>query len=165
MPNRLSDVDRQALEFEQLKILGHGLPAPQLCFAIVEWGGGPAFACVDRGNALREEIQRRFGVIQHRSCGLPHHVDESRRDDQPVGVNDARRPFDGNSADPDDLAIADADVADVPRGTGPVDDPAIFHDEIKAFGGRRPRAEGDRRRHAKQQAPVAGQQLEEPPEC
>ena len=58
-------------------------------------------------------------------------VDESRRDDQPVGVDGAlgRGP---DAADLDDAAAPDADVAAIARGARAVDDRPAADQEIES---------------------------------
>ena len=131
MADRLHDVDRQPFRFDQREILGHRCPALAESRCFVERRGRGAFAGVNRGDALREQVEGGAGIVDHGRGRLSHHVDKAGRNDQPRRINLDFRLFSADAADADDLAVGDADVGHIPRRAGAIDDPAAANDDIE----------------------------------
>src|SRR5439155_19233678 len=82
-------------------------------------------------------------VVEHRTSRLPHHVDETRGDDQSHGLDD---PLTGRSFDPansGDLAAANTDIGHIPRRAAAIDYAATLdHDFVRLLGDQRTAADG-----------------------
>ena len=100
---------------------------------VVGLGGREREAAVageDGGDAVPRRRRRRRLPVQLRIV-VRMDVDESRRDDAPVGVDGARCAL-RHPADADDAAVAHGDVGAVGRHARAVDDPAAAYDEVEA---------------------------------
>jgi hypothetical protein len=102
---------------------------------VVKGGRRFSFTGVDGRDPLGEEIDSSGRVFQKGASRLSHHVDESRGDHEPRGVDRPRGNRWIKPADGGDFATLDGYVGDVPRRAGPIDDLAVFEEQIVALGG------------------------------
>ena len=151
-PDVRGNVDADALLFEPRKVLPEAAPVgvdvqvtelrlARLDDGVVQRRDRFALARDLRGDAL-VDLRGQARIDEYRELRLAEHVDETRRDHHPLGIDGARARLAGEQADGGHPAIADANVPRVPGRAGAIDDVPIGDDEIEGLRVLRARGSG-----------------------
>jgi hypothetical protein len=132
--HRLGNIHRQPFQVEQLEILGHALPARVASLARIERRCRNAFAGVDSGDSLPQQIQPGSRIPQNRGCRLTHHIDETGGNDQPFRVDHLLRFRRIDPADLHNLAVSNANVTAIPRTPAAIDDATRLDNNVESLG-------------------------------
>ncbi len=136
-------IDSHALFFQTGKVLLKAAPVGRDVIVIVAVAVGlddgviqrrdrTAFAG-DLGRDALVDLRGQARIHQDGQFRLAQHVDKAGSDDHAVDINRARALRVAQISDGGDFAVANADVARVPRRAGAVDDVAVGDDEIEGW--------------------------------